>query len=307
MFLAVGAGQYSIAIFHVVTHAFFKACLFLGAGSVIHGCHHEQDMRRMGGLSKYMPYTCIAYGAATLAIAGVWPFAGFFSKHAILESVAEMNNPYVMGWAHIIAWIATGVAVLTAVYMGRSFVMTFTGSYRGEGHPYESPAVMIGPVLFLALLSVFGGWYLNHELMSYLAPALPSLAYETPRLDVSEIAAGSLPGLLGLVGAFLLFAVAPSVKESIRKAAWPLEKLFQGKYFVDELFDAVIVRPLLSLARTVYRGLDQTIVEGAVAAVGYISAAVGELTRRATTGQVGTYVLLMFVAASVLLGIFVER
>lgn len=141
MFLAAGAGAYWVAIFHLVTHAFFKACLFLGAGSVIHGCHHEQDMRKMGGLWRFMPITAATYLVAVLAIAGIFPFAGYQSKHAILAALEGMNNPYLLQVAGWIVLLAKGTAFLTAFYMTRSFVMTFLGSYRGAAPHAEDHSV----------------------------------------------------------------------------------------------------------------------------------------------------------------------
>jgi NADH-quinone oxidoreductase subunit L len=333
MFLAVGAGEYAVALFHVVTHAFFKACLFLSAGSVIYGCHHEQDMRKMGGLSSYMPATCIAYGISTLAIAGIWPFAGFFSKHAILDGLALSQNPYLLPWLSCIGWGAKVVALLTALYMTRSFVMTFMGKYRGgasahphhsEGDnkavdthshtPHEAPLVMVAPVLFLALLSVGGGYYLSHSFLPYLTGTgvgggvLPlSKMGSDHELGFSGILSGSLPGVIGIGLGVVLFHVATALKDSLRRPAGLFEWLFAGKYYVDEIYDAVIVAPLTFTSGVVARALDKGIVDGGVNAVGRISEVSGELVRRATTGQVATYVVMMFVAASVFLGLFVQK
>ncbi len=307
MFLAVGVGQYSIALFHVVTHAFFKACLFLSAGSVIHGCHHEQDMRRMGGLSKSMPLTCLSYGVATLAIAGIAPFAGYFSKHAILGAIHSTHNPILVPHAGTIGMVATLIAVCTAFYMARSFILTFMGRYRGEGHPHEAPLVMTLPVLVLAVLSVVGGFYLDHALVAYVTGPLPSAAHhagEGPML--LSYVVGSIPGLLGIAAAYSLFVIAPSLKDKIRGIAWPVERLFAGKYFIDELYNCVVVAPVRALSQVMYRSVDRTFVEGSGSAIGSVTRAVGELTCRLTTGQVATYMLLMFVAVAAMCSIFVQ-
>jgi NADH-quinone oxidoreductase subunit L len=306
MFLAVGAGYYSVALFHVVTHAFFKACLFLSAGSVIYGCHHEQDMSRMGGLAKKMPLTCLSYGLATLAIAGIAPFAGYFSKHAILDAVASNHNPYLESYASLIGVTATAVAVCTAFYMMRSFILTFLGSYRGAEHPHEAPGIMTIPVLLLAVLSVVGGWALHHSLPEYLVTQLPRVLKHISSGGVLEYVVGSLPGVAGVVAAVFLFMVAPSVRNVIRKFLWPAEKLFSGKYFVDELYSRLIVSPVKGISNITSRVVNQTFVEGSGTALGGVTRAVGELTCRLTTGQVATYVMIMFAAVAVLFSFFVQ-
>jgi NADH-quinone oxidoreductase subunit L len=306
MFLAVGAGQYAIALFHVVTHAFFKACLFLSAGSVIYGCHHEQDMRKMGGLAKSMPLTCICYGVATLAIAGIYPFAGYFSKHAILGAIESLHNPLLQPYASTIAFCATLIAICTAFYMTRSFIMTFTGSYRGDAHPHEAPAVMTLPVAVLAVLSLVGGFALNSVLFSYLGHSLPHAAAHGESAGIVADLVGSLPGVLGIGLAYFLFVAAPKIRSSIVTIGRPLEKLFAGKYFVDEILDAVVVRPVATLSRVTFRSIDQIFVEGSGNALGSVTRAVGELTCRLTTGQVATYLLYMFAAVALMISVFVQ-
>lgn len=305
MFLAVGAGQYAIALFHVVTHAFFKACLFLSAGSVIHGCHHEQDMRKMGGLAKAMPLTCICYGVATLAIAGIYPFAGYFSKHAILGAIQSVHNPLLQPYVSRIGLCATLIAICTAFYMTRSFILTFTGTYRGEAHPHEAPAVMTLPVAVLAVLSLVGGFVLNSTLFSYLGHSLPHAAHGESAGFVADLV-GSLPGVLGIALAYILFIAAPGIRASIVTIGRPLEKLFAGKYFVDELLDRVVVRPIATLSRITFRSIDQVFVEGSGNALGSVTRAVGELTCRLTTGQVATYLLYMFAAVALMISVFVQ-
>jgi NADH-quinone oxidoreductase subunit L len=306
MFIAVGAGFYGVALFHVVTHAFFKACLFLSAGSVIHGCHHEQDMRRMGGLVSRMPLTCLSYGLATLAIAGIAPFAGYFSKHAIFESLHEVSNSYLTPQLPLIGFVATLVAVCTALYMARSFILTFLGSYRGVEQPHEAPLVMTLPVLVLAVLSVIGGLWLHHSLPVYVAGPLPATTLPEESSGLIGYLVGSVPGILGIALAAVLYLLVPSLTSSIRKAAWPLERLFAGKYFVDELYDRAIIAPMASFSRFLSRTVNQTFVEGSGGALGSVTRAVGELTCRMTTGQVATYVLIMFGAIAILFRLFVQ-
>jgi NADH-quinone oxidoreductase subunit L len=304
MFLAVGVGAYSVALFHVVTHAFFKACLFMSAGSVIHGCHHEQDMRRMGGLARSMPLTCLSYGAATLAIAGIAPFAGYFSKHAILESLAHTPNIYLHSYSGMIGLAATAIAICTAFYMTRSFILTFMGSYRGEGHPHEAPMIMTAPVLVLAALSVVGGLVLNPVFFHYLEGPLPSVK-EHASGGVIGFIIGSAPGLFGILAAYTLFVLVPAIKDQVRRVLWLGEKISAGKFFVDEILEVIVIAPVRALSVVVTQVLDRSVSLGSGEAIGGISRAVGELTCRATTGQVSTYVLWIFASAALLLYVFI--
>jgi NADH-quinone oxidoreductase subunit L len=306
MFIAVGLGQYAVALFHVVTHAFFKACLFLSAGSVIHSCHHEQDMRHMGGLARKMPLTCAAYACSTLAIAGVYPFAGYFSKHAILGAIPGATNPLLVAYLPLISKVALAIAICTAFYMTRSFVLTFLGQYRGHAHPHEAPAVMTAPVLVLGILSVGGGLYLDHRLPEFLQGVLPHVLTHHEAAGFGDVLKGSLAGLAGIAAALALFRFSPETKEFMRSLTKPLEVLFARKFFVDEILDAVVVRPLGAVSRILFKAVDQTIVTGSGDAIGMVSRAVGEMTCRVTTGQVTTYLLYMFLAAGVFLALFVQ-
>lgn len=309
MFLAVGVGQYAVALFHVVTHAFFKACLFLSAGSVIHGCHHEQDMRKMGGLAFAMPLTCISYGVATLAIAGVYPFAGYFSKHAILAAIASGENAVLLPYLPLIGKVALAIAICTAFYMTRSFVLTFLGRYRGDaatGNPHEAPLVMTLPVLLLAVLSVGGGMYLDHRLPEFLALSIPVELHAHGTVSLTEYVSGSFPGVVGIVAAIGLFLFVPETKDFMRTLLSPFEKVCANKFFVDELYDLFIVRPIGAVSRILFKGVEENVVIGGGASVGVVSRAVGELVCRLTTGQVATYVLFMFLAVALLVGLFVQ-
>jgi NADH-quinone oxidoreductase subunit L len=260
----------------------------------------------MGGLATTMPLTCISYGVATLAIAGIAPFAGYFSKHAIFESIHEVSNPHLTAQLPLIGFIATAVAVCTALYMMRSFILTFLGSYRGAEPPHEAPLVMTAPVLVLAAFSVGGGIWLHHTLPAYVAGPLPPTVMHEATPGIVGYLIGSVPGIVGIGLAFVLCLAAPSLTTSIRKVAWPLERLFAGKYFIDELYERAIVAPIAALSRVVSRTINHTIVEGSGSAIGIVTRAVGELTCRVTTGQVATYVLIMFGAIAVLLRLFIQ-
>lgn len=291
MFMAAASGAYWVAIFHVVTHAFFKACLFLGAGSVIHGCHHEQDMRHMGGLAKYMPITCITYGISTLAIAGIFPLAGYYSKHAILEALGHNPNMYLVSSVHFLGAVASLTAFITAFYMTRSFAMTFLGEYRGHAHPHESPWKMTLPLIVLAALAAVGGIWLSSALPHYLG-----IEHAHHGESILDGIMHSWVGILGVALGLVCYTKLASVPAQIFTAVLPLSKLSLNKYYFDELYAAMIVRPLEGLARGLFRVVDQGIVDGAVNGTGAVVELSGEVARTTQTGQVRHYALFMFMA-----------
>jgi NADH-quinone oxidoreductase subunit L len=184
--------------------------------------------------------------------------------------------------------------------------MTFMGNYRGEAHPHEAPAVMTAPVGVLAVLSLLGGIALHSSLFAYLGKSLPHIVAHEASTGILADLVGSLPGVLGVGLAYLLFIVAPGVRLAIAKVGSPLGRLFAGKYFVDEILDRVVVRPVVGLSRITFRMLDQTFVEGSGNALGSVTRAVGELTCRLTTGQVATYLLFMFAAVALMCSVFVQ-
>src|SRR5947209_17557494 len=196
MFLGVGLGAYSAGIFHVMTHAFFKALLFLGAGSVIHGLGGEQDLRHMGGLRKAMPITFLTLGAASLAISGFPGTSGFFSKDAILSAAYE-HAPWMF-------WIGALTAGLTAFYVFRAYCLAFFGTYRGHHHAHESPLVMTGPLIVLAVLS-FAGGYIN--IPGYLSPGFPLSEHE----NTTAMAISASCGIIGIALAFFFYVVRPAL------------------------------------------------------------------------------------------------
>lgn len=306
MFMAAGAGAYWVAIFHVVTHAFFKACLFLGSGSVIHACHHEQDMREMGGLLKKMPWTGATYLISTIAIAGIYPFAGYFSKHHIKTALAYSGeqNPLLEGLAANFGLAATVIAVLTAFYMTRSFVMTFLGEYRGHAHPHESPAVMVIPLVVLAALSLVGGYFLewHHTLHDYLALTVEAgHGHAGKKEGLLDALFYSWPGFLGVGLALLLYTTLSKVPGAIASGLKPITFVLAGKFFVDELYHAVIVAPLRGFSRFLWRGADQLIIDGTVNGTAAVVDVTGEVVRNLNTGQLRHYGLFMFAGALFLL------
>ncbi len=290
MFLGLGVGAYSAGIFHLMTHAFFKALLFLGAGSVIHGLGGEQDLRHMGGLRKAMPITFWTLGAACLAISGFPGFSGFFSKDAIL-SAAYTHAPWMF-------WIGAITAGITAFYVFRAYFLAFFGDYRGHHHAHESPLVMTLPLIVLALLSI-GGGYIN--VPSWLSPAFSLAEHE----NVTAMVISASFGILGIIVAALLYVFRPGLAESFKNAAGPLYTLVLNKYYVDEIYQAAVVKPLEGISRTVlWRGVDEGIIDtGIVNGLGRVVRGWGSVFRRYQSGSIRNYATLIL--AGSLLVIFV--
>ncbi len=302
MFMAASAGAYWVAIFHVITHAFFKACLFLGAGSVIHGCHHEQDMRHMGGLLTKMPITAVTYGISVLAIAGIFPFAGYQSKHAILAALE--HHPFAHHYAEAFYLVASITAFLTAFYMTRSFAMTFLGKYHGHAHPHESPWKMTLPLIVLALLAVGGGVWLNDALPHYLSSVLPHEAGHHAETIV-EALLHSWVGFLGVALGLLLYTQLVSVPGKVYRAVLPLSTLSLNKFYFDEIYGALIVRPLEKIASLLWKVFDQGIIDGMVNGTAALVDVNGEIVRVTQTGQIRHYALFMFIATVGIIGLYI--
>jgi NADH-quinone oxidoreductase subunit L len=327
MFLAVGTGAYASGIFHLVTHAFFKALLFLGAGSVIYAMHEAyhashsdadaQDMRNMGGLRQHMPATFWLMLIATLAIAGIPPFSGFFSKDEILAAAfaraAERPIYYLFYSMGVVA------ALLTAFYMARLMVMTFLGENRtGErerAHLREAPLIMTGPLIVLGVLSALGGLVnlppylgggaLEHWLEPVTAPAAAFFRLEMPhgRTEVFLITAAVLIGAAGLLAGYRATLKRRTLPADEALADTGFAEVLHRKYYVDEIYDAIIVHPVVWLSRLVlWKGIDQTVVDGAaVNGTAKVSRGLGWLGSQLQTGQVGVYVVLFLVGALLIL------
>ncbi len=276
MFLGLGVGAYSAGIFHVMTHAFFKALLFLGAGSVIHGLGGEQDLRHMGGLRKSMPITFITLGIASLAISGVPPLAGFFSKDAIL-SAAYNHAPWMF-------WVGAITAGITAFYVFRAYFLAFFGDYRGHHHAHESPASMTFPLIVLALLSA-GGGFIN--IPGWLSYGQPLGEHE----NTTAMVISASFGILGILIAYYLYVLQPRTAESLKNAAGPLYTLVSNKYYVDELYSKAIVRPLEAISSVVlWHGVDEGIIDaGLVNGFARIVRGWGSLFRRIQSGSIRNY------------------
>ena len=288
MFLALGCGAYQVAVFHVITHAFFKACLFLGSGSVIHALHGEQDMRRMGGLKKVMPITFITMLISSLAISGIFPLAGFWSKDEILMVAFEHNK---------MLWIVGSIAsIMTAFYMFRLMFLTFWKDFRGteeqKHHLHESPKLITIPLIILAFLALVGGAinlpgsaWLNH----YLAP-LFSVAHEEHALGSQEY---MLMGI-ALVGAIVGISIA--YMKYNKQGQLPHEdnqitgfsKVLYNKYYVDEIYEFIFVKPINVLSR-LFRDYIETAVSGFIFGLGKATMVLGAQGRKVQNGNIGLY------------------
>lgn len=297
MFLGLGVGAYTGAVFHVMTHAFFKALLFLGAGSVIHAMHGEQDMRNMGNLKKYMPITHLTFLLGCLAIAGMPPFSGFFSKDEILAA-AYAHNPVLWG-------LGVLGALMTAFYMFRLYAMTFRGSFRGteaqEHHLHESPAAITVPLVILAILAAIGGWIGipevlmqgGHRLEAFLAPVFEGSASASHHLShntefmLMGISVGG--ALVALIAGWVIYSKYGKKEQ----ATGGLVKVLENKWYVDELYEAVIVKPLNAVSTAFQNILEKKVIDGAVNGVGRLVQYSSRQIRFLQSGQVGNYILLM--------------
>nr|WP_315817992.1 proton-conducting transporter membrane subunit [Paraflavitalea speifideiaquila] len=299
MFLGLGVGAYTGAVFHVMTHAFFKALLFLGAGSVIHAMHHEQDIRKMGGLKKYLPLTHLTFLLGCIAIAGIPPFSGFFSKDEILAAAYGANKVY---W--IVGVITAG---MTAFYMFRLYATTFLGQFRGgeqlHGHqPHESPAAMTIPLVVLAVLSVIGGWIgipevlmpNAHALEHFLDPIFAESAKHAPAHHLDHTTEyGLMAGSVGLAVILIFYAIARFSKRPELGEPTGFGKVLANKWYVDELYNAIVVKPLNWLGRFLNSFIEKDVLDWTVNGVGRLIGYSSRQVRLLQSGQVGSYVLLM--------------
>ena len=298
MFLALGVGAYGVAVFHLYTHAFFKACLFLGAGSVIHAMGGEQDVRRMGGLYRKIPWTFGTFAVATAAIAGLPPLAGFFSKDEILWfAFASEAGGQTWLWA-----LASLTALLTSFYMFRLLWLTFFGKPRMDEHTaqhvHESPLSMTGVLVVLAVLSAIGGFL---SIPHFLEPQLPLPAvsghlhhYETPLIVASVVIA-----LAGLAAAAYLYGGDGSRAARMQERFKGLHRVLSGKYYVDELYEAVIGRPLVWISDRIFLRLgDRVLIDGSLHGLTGLARLTAGVLGRVQTGSLHLYVWL------VLAGIF---
>ena len=349
MFVGVGVGAYAAGVFHLMTHAFFKALLFMGAGAVIHSMHkayhtthnHEdaQDMRNMGGLKKHMPITWITMWVATLAIAGIWPFAGFFSKDEIIWQIGAFggaaNAPYPA--LYTVYWIiALAAAMLTAFYMTRMMVMTFHGTNRtGEEEAknlHEAPVVMWVPLAILAVLSLVGGWInvppairesflglgpLTSEWLHHWLEPITAQAVHIQEANLGELSHSAPFGggevMWAIISTVLVMTVVfASVRFVGGQKVVPAKdspeptgfsKVLLNKYYVDEFYDRFIVQPIIRMSRFCWRVIDAGIIDGIVNGVGWTARGIGFVASMLQTGTVNTYAFILTVGVLVILGV----
>jgi len=303
MFLGCGVAAYSAAVFHLMTHAFFKALLFLAAGSVIHGMGGEQDMRKMGGLRKKLPITFWTMTAGVIAIAGIWPFAGFFSKDAILYAVFQQGTAGKALW-----FVGLLTALLTAVYMARLWYMTFFGESRSpEIHPHESPWSMLGPLVILAALSIGGGWIGMDRFGSFLSAATgptidPATAAGGKTLDLALSGLAVAVALIGWYIAHIFYFKKSNRAENLAQSAPAAYKLLSHKYYVDEIYGAAIVKPLLVGSNYLLGWVvDKAILGGGAWLLGGIATFCGALLQRWQSGNIRSYAAWLAAGAAAVL------
>ena len=335
MTVALGASAYSVAVFHLMTHAFFKALLFLGAGSVIMGMHHNQDIRWMGGVRKYMPITWITSLLGSLALIGTPFFSGFYSKDSIIEAVAESTLP-AAGFAHFA--VLAGVFV-TAFYSFRMYFLVFHGAERydqnpdahhddhhGDDHhdhsPHESPWVVTVPLLLLAIPSVVIGYFTidpmlfgdffkdaifvdedKHEAMHELGHAYHGA------IAMALHAFSSAPfwlALGGVVSSFYMYMINPAVPAAIKRACMPIYNLFENKYYMDWINENILARGARALGTGLWKGADQSVIDGGIVNGSWkLVGAVSAITRQIQSGYLYHYALAMIVGVFLLMTWFV--
>lgn len=336
MFLACGVGAYTAGVFHVITHAFFKALLFLGAGSVIHGMHEEQNILKMGGLKSKMPKTFLTFAVGWLAICGIPPFSGFFSKDEILWQAFSSPHGSVLLWG-----LGAATAVMTAFYMTRLFSLTFLGKPRfdtgqshahhghddhghGHGHDghshdhghgsksvHESPWAMTFPLQVLAVLSAIGGFmgiphmsWLEH----WLEPVIPAheavSATVSPSMEWVLMALSVLGAVLGIVVALRLYQNLNQVRVLAEKLSG-IRRLLENKWYIDELYELLFVQPIRKLSVAIWKGFDIAVIDRIVLGFGRISVWTGETARVMQTGSIQVYALMLLFGLIAITGYFI--
>ena len=344
MFLAMGVGAFAGGIFHLYTHAFFKALLFLGSGAVIHALHGEQDLRNMGGLRKHLPVTYWTFLIGTVAIAGLPPLAGFFSKDEILWKTFSSG--------HTVLWlVAVVAALLTATYMFRLLYLAFFGTRRhggnhgehgggghgehgghGAGHLHDAPAPMAIALIVLAIGSVLAGFVGvphalggHNQIESFLEPSFQPVdgahaaqgaavagagaeAHDETATEIGLMLLSTVVALAGIGLATMFFLRKPQMADAYATRFSGLHRLLLNKYYVDELYNAVIVQPIKRLSTAaLWRGVDAGLIDGLVNAVGLVIRGWSAVLRRLQTGSVRAYAMSFFFGVVAILGYYLWR
>jgi NADH-quinone oxidoreductase subunit L len=292
MFVALGVGAYGVAIFHLYTHAFFKACLFLGAGSVIHALGGEQDIRKMGGLVRRIPVTFATFAVATAAIAGIPPLAGFFSKDEILWFAFASSR----GGSPLLFVAAAVTALLTAFYMFRLLWLTFFGRSRMtaevEHHVHESPLSMTSVLVVLAILSAIGGFLSIPHFLEPLLP-LPGVVPALEHFETAIVVVSIVLAFAGLAVAAYLYGGDATRADALRRRFPTLHRVLSGKYYVDEAYDSLIARPLYWISDRVFLKLgDQMLFDGSLHGLAALGRRTAGGFSRLQTGNLHWYALL---------------
>jgi len=317
MFLACGVGAYQTAVFHLMTHAFFKALLFLGSGSVIHACSGEQDMTKMGGLKKYLPHTHLTMLIGSLAISGIPFFSGFFSKDEILYSVIALPSGHTL-----LFFVGVLTAALTAIYTGRMMTITFYGterlSHEAKHHLHESPATMLIPLYVLAILAAFGGFLgvphllgeqfsLHHQLAHWLDPLVPTrvLPMVGVKLALHEgvvMVGSSVLAICSFAFGIVAFKKKFHISDHI-SGLKDIQKVLENKYFIDEIYFAVVVNPLKLLGKLCAHVVDKVIIDGFIVGLGRGTRDLGKRFKALQSGDVQAYAYLLVLGLVTLLWI----
>jgi NADH-quinone oxidoreductase subunit L len=314
MFVAAGVGAYQASVFHLITHAFFKALLFLGAGSVIHAMSDEQDMRKMGGIWKLIPWTYGVMWIGNLALAGVFPFAGYFSKDAII-SAAYASGSGIGMYGFICTVLA---AFLTAFYSWRLLIMTFHGKPRADHHVmehvHESPWVMVGPLLVLAVGAIAAGftfhsWFIGDHWPDFWRGAIFNGPNNHVLAQIEDVpfwvdATPTVVGLLGIALAYFMYMFNPLLPMRLAQQLGPIYRLVLNKWYFDELYNTIFVQPALRLARLFWQVGDVTIIDGVPNGLAELTSDGSKQVVRIQTGSLAVYAFAMLIGVVVLVGIF---
>jgi NADH-quinone oxidoreductase subunit L len=314
MFLAAGVGAYQASIFHLITHAFFKALLFLSAGSVIHAMSDEQDMRRMGGIWRKIPITYAMFWIGSLAIAGIPFLSGYWSKDAILEASYARGTPLAMyGFV-----LGTAAAFLTAFYSWRLILMTFHGTPRADHHVmqhvHESPPVMTGPLIILSLGAIFAGWafhglFIGEGWQLFWRGAIVAGPTNHVLVDMEHTPflisiLPTITGVLGIAMAYWFYMINPGIPVRLANAFPAAYRFLLNKWYFDELYDAIFVRPTFALARILWQTGDTQIIDGIPNGVAALAAEGSSEVVKLQTGSLATYAFVMLIGLVLLVSIF---